>query len=292
MVYVPRVDLSLLSCPVTSRPLRIKKKGDKVFLEDEFSEYSYTFRLGVPSLIPEEVPEDLKSHWSIWEQLQANGLISYESLPSLNTSLNIKEAEAALEVFDLSGLVLDVGCGPNKVRPAYVRHVTQENYYGLDPLMSNIDRDFRFVHGIAEKLPFIDGCFDSLVFYSCLDHMLDLDLALTEASRVLKLNGTINIRMDIMPKEESSFARAMNIVNRGIRQFFAAKKELGLAKGFLYVRKIASLKIPKGAKDMFHYDFPNFLDIINTLEEQKFGKLKTKKIGSEIAISMTKLDQN
>ena len=33
MVYVPRVDLSLLSCPVTSRPLRIKKKVIKSSLK-------------------------------------------------------------------------------------------------------------------------------------------------------------------------------------------------------------------------------------------------------------------
>ena len=69
-------------------------------------------------------------------------------------------ARAFAEFADPVGLVLDIGCG-TAARPPYQRRDGRARYVGVDPLVGTSARDFEFVVGVGEQLPFRSGCFAS-----------------------------------------------------------------------------------------------------------------------------------
>ena len=62
---------------------------------------------------------------------------------------------------------------------------------GIDPLRGADRREFEFVQGLGEYLPFRAGVFDRILFATTLDHMLSPGQALVEASRVARANDEI-----------------------------------------------------------------------------------------------------
>ncbi len=105
----------------------------------------------------------------------------------------------------LNGLCLDVGCGLLPC-PAYMKNQKNIKFIGIDPFEDKVKRKFKFVYGIGEFLPFRDGTFDSVIFSSTIDHMIDPRLSIKEAYRVLKDNGILLIwftcRKDIHNKKD------------------------------------------------------------------------------------------
>jgi SAM-dependent methyltransferase len=89
----------------------------------------------------------------------------------------------------LKGLVLDVGCGPQR-QPSYAREI-DGTLVGIDPLRGEERREFEFVQGVGEYLPFREAVFDRVLFATTLDHMLSPQRALLEASRVTNSSGEI-----------------------------------------------------------------------------------------------------
>jgi SAM-dependent methyltransferase len=132
--------------------------------------------------------------WPVWDQLQANGLISYTEDPVHN--LAVGEREDCLEFSrfcQFSGLVLDVGCGPQKW-PAYFSYRSDETkFVGIDPLVGNEGCDFTRFIGLGEYLPFGGDLFDHVVFATSLDHFIDPGAGLLEACRVCKKEGEIDL---------------------------------------------------------------------------------------------------
>lgn len=96
-----------------------------------------------------------------------------------------------------SGKVLDIGCGRGFLlaRVAKKAELGTE-FYGLDisPKLCEISKENNpgatIVCGDAEHLPFPDNMFDTVFMTEALEHMLDYNLALSEAGRVLKPGGT------------------------------------------------------------------------------------------------------
>ena len=86
---------------------------------------------------------------------------------------------------ELRGLVLDIGCGI-AARPAYFTDDPDCTYVGIDPLDGAVVREFDFVQGIAERLPFADATFDGVISATMLDHVPDPTRVLSDARRVLK----------------------------------------------------------------------------------------------------------
>jgi SAM-dependent methyltransferase len=85
--------------------------------------------------------------------------------------------------------VLDVGCGTG----TYVDFLARLNFevVGVDPTPAFIEEAERrragtFVEGSAERLPFPDKSFDTVLLLSVLEHVDD-DAALAEAARVTRL---------------------------------------------------------------------------------------------------------
>lgn len=88
----------------------------------------------------------------------------------------------------LSGRLLDVGCG---TKP-YEKLFSVTNYIGLD-----IDSETTRKRGIADilydgnRIPFVDGDFDSILCNQVLEHVFNPDDFLGEISRVLKPGGKL-----------------------------------------------------------------------------------------------------
>jgi len=90
----------------------------------------------------------------------------------------------------LHGYVLDVGCGPYAV-PNYLDEYPTELISGIDPLEPFTKHPFEFIRGFAEFLPWNENSFDVVITATSLDHVLDLDLAISEIMRVLKPDGVL-----------------------------------------------------------------------------------------------------
>src|SRR6266496_6137403 len=133
---------------------------------------TYVFDNGVYDLTPLPPPDkEVLENWSLWEQLQENGSVSYTAEPENNLSVGTRDDAKAFGGFsNLSGLVLDIGCGPQKM-PSYGLDFPGQ-LIGIDPLRGVLPKQFGFVQGIGEYLPFPPGTFDRVLFATSLDHML------------------------------------------------------------------------------------------------------------------------
>ncbi|MGX5735306.1 methyltransferase domain-containing protein [Bosea thiooxidans] len=129
--------------------------------------------------------------YPIWIEAFERGRREYEAAPALNLAV---EGHTVADHFRgylapfMSGSVLDIGCGP-QVLPSYLRGFPDAAVAGLDPLSGAERRDFQFVRGLAEFLPWPDDSFDVTLFATSLDHVLSLDWALDEVCRVLRPGG-------------------------------------------------------------------------------------------------------
>ena len=97
--------------------------------------------------------DDVRSKWGLWEQLQANGAEVYDADPAGNLSVGERRGRPRVRgVRAADGRVLDVGCGPQAL-PSYSGG---DHFVGIDPLPGG-PREFAFVQGVAEYLPFRDA---------------------------------------------------------------------------------------------------------------------------------------
>lgn len=148
---------------------------------------------GVIDFLPDPVPDaDVAEQWPLWEQLEHNGSVAYEQDPQNNLSIGPRaDYQAFAEWARLDGLVLDVGCGPQSL-PWYGKSV-RGTLVGIDPLRGAARREFAFVRGVGEYLPFGDASFDRVLFTTSIDHVLVPVRALAEAARAVAPTGQICI---------------------------------------------------------------------------------------------------
>jgi ubiquinone/menaquinone biosynthesis C-methylase UbiE len=104
--------------------------------------------------------------------------------------------------FPSDARVAEVGCGPGPVARALASHPGVGTVVGIDPSPiflakgRELGRDLpnlSFLEGDARALPLDDGSFDVLVFHTTLCHVPGPELALAEASRVLRGDGLLAI---------------------------------------------------------------------------------------------------
>jgi SAM-dependent methyltransferase len=182
--------LEVVACPACRTPLDLEREqsGACSHCGQPYRRLAYGWELLPPR---EETGSEL---WSVWDQLQANGMVSYEADPEHNLGVGPRKDVTAFARFcELRGRVLDVGCGPQR-RPGYFDpHASDTTFVGIDPLVGESPADYPRVRGIAEHLPFLDGAFDRVLFATTLDHFVDPVAALVEAGRVLKPDGHIDV---------------------------------------------------------------------------------------------------
>lgn len=96
--------------------------------------------------------------------------------------------------------VLDVGCGP-RGSLEWADHAAER--VGLDTLVDRYrrlgidDHTMEYVDAGAEAIPYPDERFDVVTSFNSLDHVVDVEAALTEMSRVLAPGGTLVIVVDV-----------------------------------------------------------------------------------------------
>lgn len=195
----------LLSCPTCKRSgLRAEienQEGNSIevgMLLCQSCYAGYPVQQGVPDLIPKS---ELSSEaWSIWAEHL--GRLKARRDKRKIGSIRLKrtsKGKSHRSFFDFvkidEGNVLDVGCGPGKLR----KYLAEERvtYFGLDPLPTPEVRDFRFVRALAEHIPFKESTFSDILVISSLDHFNNIQGFFEEAVRVLRLDGQIHLYQPI-----------------------------------------------------------------------------------------------
>jgi SAM-dependent methyltransferase len=132
--------------------------------------------------------------FSLWENINFEmNPKEFAERPTGSCSL---ESHVTAEYFSgfiapyLHGRVLDIGCGPYAL-PVYLYNYPTELISGIDPITPFEPHLFQFVRGFAEFLPWPDGSFDTVVAATTLDHVLSLELAISEIRRVLVPDGKL-----------------------------------------------------------------------------------------------------
>lgn len=213
-------------------------------------------RIGdVYDLTPRPLPEDLGERADLWEQVQDNGERAYNAAPELNLAVGDRaDARRFGEFLAAEGVVLDIGCGPQTF-PAYA-HGFEGRLVGIDPLVGAQPRRFDFAVALAEYLPFADGTFDTAVFATSLDHLLDPRRGLQEAVRVVGDDGHVVLWIDD-EEPSSALRRWMDTSSTLIRQRrFGQLARLAAGKAGIKrlspYRYMDDMEVPAGAVDHFH----------------------------------------
>ena len=131
--------------------------------------------------------------FDFWEERLPANDHAYRTDPAHNCSVLDNQVVSAFRDFIspyLDGPVLDVGCGTLGV-PGYLTDYPVDMISGIDPLSPHEPHPFQFVQGVAEVLPWPDNSFSAVVIATSLDHVMSVDMALSEAKRVLKPNGVL-----------------------------------------------------------------------------------------------------
>jgi SAM-dependent methyltransferase len=120
---------------------------------------------------------------------------------------------------DEGGTVLDLGCGTGEYAPLF----SPERYVGLDmwtPFVryaSTRLRDFSFLVGDGERLPFPDDRFQRVLVNGVIHHMGDAnaDRLLEEVSRVVRPSGAVLIIEDVPSSALNLPGRLMHAMDQG-----------------------------------------------------------------------------
>lgn len=220
----------------------------------------YHFQQGVYNLTPVIPPDDiLKSRWATWQILQENGSLSYTSAPEFNLSVGQREDALAFQEFSHpSGLILDIGCGPQEY-PSYLPNGS--DVVGIDPLLGQQPRGFAFVQGVGEYLPFRNHTFDHILYATSLDHIIDPHRSLADAHRCLKPDGVISLWIDSQAPDfnsgdQSRWGRYGMLIKKGVRSLtrHGWLREIGLRRTLGYIGSVARMNVPEGAIDYFHFE--------------------------------------
>ena len=142
-----------------------------------------------------------------WKELQAAWVSKYKEAGTLKGYFSIDGLMGARMVGQLinsniaGGSCLDVGCGI-LAKPFYMKIATDVKFAGIDPIAGE-KREFEFIKGCAESLPFADKEFDGVLFATSLNHCEDPAKAINEAYRVLVGKGYLFIWNGLNEKDES-----------------------------------------------------------------------------------------
>ena len=128
-----------------------------------------------------------------WKPVFRAGAASYADNPNENcatwTSAVARGFRDYLSLF-AEGPMLDIGCGPVGI-PVYLQGYDPGQIMGIEPLEVKQDAGFDVTRGVAEFLPWPAESFATVICATALDHVMDLERALSEMHRVLKKDGRL-----------------------------------------------------------------------------------------------------
>lgn len=222
--HTHEIPLEWLVCPVTKQPLQRTPEG----LRADGRVYRRDPEHGFWIFLPEDVPELAAPEWEVWEKLQENGVVSYNAAPTQNLGVGPREDFKLFSDFSrFRGNALDVGVGPQKL-PSHMSWAKDADvrFFGIDPLRGDQPREYAFVQGLGEFLPFRQQLFDQVLFVTSLDHFVDPRVPLREARRVVRMDGEVCV--------------------------WLGEKDAGAPKPQRSHEWYEQLQVPEGAEDRFH----------------------------------------
>ena len=155
--------------------------------------------------------------------------------------------------------LLEIGYGSGLLLPELKRHT--KNLYGVDmegaipdvqQMLDFEEVEAELIHGDILELPYETDFFDAVVSVSVLEHIKDIDKAVSEIKRVLKPGGTAVLSFPTKNKITNSFFRLVGydpsvlhpsshrVIEEGVSKHFTIEKKLlfppiGLSDFALYV---------------------------------------------------------
>ena len=209
--------LALLACPQCRAALRSAGHGLECL-----NGHRFDVRDGVPALVPPAPPE---TRLDEWKSKQSAAVPEYESEihdSGRRTETTVWTIGRLFGEFWSSGqagaTALDVGCGMYEQQSYYRAEWRGDRVsalVGLDPMFRSGEREYEFVQGMAERLPFRGDAFDVVLFATSLDHIVDIRAAMREAARVLKPTGELAVWISVFdPGLHSGVMRALRRVER------------------------------------------------------------------------------
>ena len=228
-------------CPISKKPLM--RRGPQLCSAQDC--FSQDLEFGFWNFTPSKLEELRTPEWKTWEQLQSNGLVSYERDPEHNLGVGMRPDFLQFAEFcRFRGSILDIGVGPQRV-PTHIEYSedTTVFFVGIDPLRGGQPREFAFVQGLGEYLPFRPSLFDQILFVTSLDHFIDPYRPLEEARRVLKPDGELCIWIGEKDKNAPKPGASNNWYDE--------------------------LSVPDGAEDRFHFRRFGRSDLERWLDELK-----------------------
>jgi len=201
-------EFGIYACPVCKRPLRQEAGG----LRCPPCSQAYPIRDGIPDFIREELSRSRDPvlrrmrfidrmakiyETRLWYPLVLNVYGGFHS-PSLAQLIST----VSKNVQSVTGLVLDVACGP----ATYGRRVTSPSreVFGIDVSMGMLRQgaaytlkegtpNVHFARARVEALPFEDGLFDATLCCGSLHLFADTVVALREMARVMKPAAVLSV---------------------------------------------------------------------------------------------------
>lgn len=227
--------------PISKKPLILKDSN--TLMDEDGNEFTKNVESGYWDFMVESSPHYTPKEWLAWEKLIENFIVSFENDPEHNVSY--VERDDALyfgEFINYHGRVIDLGCGPHAC-PSYIKYRRNDEatYYGLDPLHGVQPKEYNFVKGMGEHLPFKDDLFDISIYATSLLHFVDPKAGIREALRITKPDGY--------------FAAWVGEKSRSKHSTAAVKHDW-----------YEDLQTPEGADNPFHYsrfgvdDFEKFVE--------------------------------
>jgi len=115
--------------------------------------------------------------------------------------------------------ILDIGCGP---RGSLEWAANARERVGLDPLVPEYrdlgidEHDMSYVEGRAEDIPFPDAHFDVISSLNTLDHVDDIDAAISEITRVAAPGGMFLLLVEVNhpPTKKEPLMLEWNVTDR------------------------------------------------------------------------------
>jgi len=191
--------------------------------------------------------------------------------------------EIYTQEFSIEGKVLDVGGGEGRLRH-FLKDKDVPLYVSVDPyleIFQNLEfqpnllkaypclrKPCNFLSCYSENLPFNKNTFDWIHMRSVLDHFQDPYLALKEAYRVLKSNGTLLIGLSIRSRESSlktddihdNPSRPVSLISKVRRKFTQTGLTSLAREAIRRVMKKGERNIPDD--HMFRWTYGDLIDFI------------------------------
>ena len=150
---------------------------------------------------------------------------------------------------NISGKILDVGCYCGTLHKRILEKFPQENIYGIDTEIKEQNEHYK--KAFAEKIPFPNNFFDSIVAGELIEHLKEPELFLKEANRLLKKDGVLIITT---PNKDSLINRIFHnyeLPNAPLHFSLFNEKELRilLGKNGSKIKKIYFLPYTKESCD-------------------------------------------